>query len=146
MGFYIHSCAKMRYKADYAPSYLADPETYAWVPLPACAAQLDVHRYACFSDPGRSTTVVPPRGESPYSTSIVVQAVDGAGLERPRRFEDAELRGVRVLVVDEGSRQAVAVVPITQSAAWRSTYQRRALEEGIAGLGLKLAREVIFAT
>ena len=25
MGYYIHSCAKMRYKADYIPSYLLDP-------------------------------------------------------------------------------------------------------------------------
>lgn len=25
VGFYIHSCQKMRYKGEYAPSYLADP-------------------------------------------------------------------------------------------------------------------------
>jgi arginyl-tRNA---protein transferase len=30
MGFYIHSCAKMRYKANFMPSYLLDPETYDW--------------------------------------------------------------------------------------------------------------------
>jgi len=28
-GFYIHSCPKMRYKGQYAPSYLADPVTGA---------------------------------------------------------------------------------------------------------------------
>lgn len=29
-GFYIHSCVKMRYKGDYSPQYMLDPETYEW--------------------------------------------------------------------------------------------------------------------
>lgn len=29
-GFYIHSCVKMRYKGDYSPQYILDPETYRW--------------------------------------------------------------------------------------------------------------------
>lgn len=29
-GFYIHSCPKMRYKIDYSPQYVLDPETLAW--------------------------------------------------------------------------------------------------------------------
>ena len=32
MGFYIHSCAKMRYKGEYRPSYILDPESYEWNP------------------------------------------------------------------------------------------------------------------
>ncbi|KAF2839515.1 arginine-tRNA-protein transferase 1 [Patellaria atrata CBS 101060] len=30
MGYYIHSCVKMRYKGDYKPQYVLDPETYSW--------------------------------------------------------------------------------------------------------------------
>ena len=30
MGFYIHSCVKMRYKAGFKPSSLLDPETFQW--------------------------------------------------------------------------------------------------------------------
>ncbi|KAK8247560.1 arginine-tRNA-protein transferase [Phyllosticta capitalensis] len=33
MGFYIHSCKKMRYKGDYRPQFVLDPETYQWNPL-----------------------------------------------------------------------------------------------------------------
>jgi hypothetical protein len=33
MGFYIHNCVKMRYKGDYKPQYVLDPETYEWNPL-----------------------------------------------------------------------------------------------------------------
>jgi arginine-tRNA-protein transferase len=29
-GFYIHSCVKMRYKGDYSPQYMLDPETFKW--------------------------------------------------------------------------------------------------------------------
>ena len=29
-GYYIHSCPKMRYKIDYSPQYVLDPETFAW--------------------------------------------------------------------------------------------------------------------
>lgn len=30
MGFYIHSCPKMRYKGRLTPSYLLCPEVYTW--------------------------------------------------------------------------------------------------------------------
>ena len=30
MGFYIHSCTKMRYKGQFSPSYLLDPEVLDW--------------------------------------------------------------------------------------------------------------------
>ena len=30
MGFYIHSCIKMRYKGKFSPSYLLDPEVLDW--------------------------------------------------------------------------------------------------------------------
>lgn len=29
-GFYIHSCVKMRYKGDYHPQYMLDPDSYDW--------------------------------------------------------------------------------------------------------------------
>ncbi|UNI19793.1 Arginyltransferase [Purpureocillium takamizusanense] len=32
-GFYIHSCPKMRYKIDYTPQFILDPQTLAWDPL-----------------------------------------------------------------------------------------------------------------
>ncbi|KAL7914528.1 arginine-tRNA-protein transferase [Trichoderma velutinum] len=32
-GFYIHSCPKMKYKIDYGPQYILDPDTLDWRPL-----------------------------------------------------------------------------------------------------------------
>ncbi|EPY51716.1 arginine-tRNA protein transferase [Schizosaccharomyces cryophilus OY26] len=33
MGYYIHKCTKMRYKGDYSPSYLLNPETNDWLSI-----------------------------------------------------------------------------------------------------------------
>ncbi|XP_029305190.1 arginyl-tRNA--protein transferase 1 isoform X3 [Cottoperca gobio] len=49
LGFYIHSCPKMRYKGQYRPSDLLCPETYAWVPIEQCVLQLETSRYARFN-------------------------------------------------------------------------------------------------
>ena len=53
-GFYIHSCQKMRYKGEYSPSYLADPEEYTWHPIEECRPLLDQYRYASFAHPEHS--------------------------------------------------------------------------------------------
>ncbi|XP_059215215.1 arginyl-tRNA--protein transferase 1 isoform X3 [Centropristis striata] len=49
LGFYIHSCPKMRYKGQYRPSDLLCPETYAWVPIEQCLPHLENTRYARFN-------------------------------------------------------------------------------------------------
>ncbi|XP_062927985.1 arginyl-tRNA--protein transferase 1 isoform X2 [Mobula hypostoma] len=46
MGFYIHSCPKMKYKGQYHPSDLLCPETYSWVPIEMCRAKLDQSKYS----------------------------------------------------------------------------------------------------
>ena len=50
MGFYIHTCPKMRYKASYNPSFLLCPEVYTWHPVGECKARLDRSRYCRFND------------------------------------------------------------------------------------------------
>jgi len=45
MGFYIHSCKKMRYKGQYKPSDLLCPESYNWIPLSECVPKLEKVKY-----------------------------------------------------------------------------------------------------
>ncbi|XP_019608485.2 arginyl-tRNA--protein transferase 1 isoform X5 [Rhinolophus sinicus] len=60
MGFYIHSCPKMKYKGHYRPSDLLCPETYVWVPIEQCLSSLENSKYCRFNqdpeavDEGRS--------------------------------------------------------------------------------------------
>ena len=48
MGFYIHSCPKMRYKGAYSPSFLLCPETNTWHRIEECRGKLDVQKYSRF--------------------------------------------------------------------------------------------------
>uniref|UniRef100_A0AAY5JX97 Arginyl-tRNA--protein transferase 1 n=1 Tax=Esox lucius TaxID=8010 RepID=A0AAY5JX97_ESOLU len=49
LGFYIHSCPKMRYKGQYQPCDLLCPETYVFVPIEHCIPSLEQSRYARFN-------------------------------------------------------------------------------------------------
>ena len=46
LGFYIHNCVKMRYKARYSPSFLLCPETFTWQSLEASKPLLDRSAYS----------------------------------------------------------------------------------------------------
>uniref|UniRef100_A0A1I8QCM8 Arginyl-tRNA--protein transferase 1 n=1 Tax=Stomoxys calcitrans TaxID=35570 RepID=A0A1I8QCM8_STOCA len=51
MGFYIHSCPKMRYKGKLSASYLLCPEAYTWHPLSdEIRLKLDANKYQRFND------------------------------------------------------------------------------------------------
>ncbi|KAE9594326.1 putative arginyltransferase [Lupinus albus] len=50
LGYYIHSCNKMRYKAAYRPSELLCPLRYQWVPFDIARPLLDTKRYVILSD------------------------------------------------------------------------------------------------
>ncbi|CAK7325846.1 unnamed protein product [Dovyalis caffra] len=50
LGYYIHSCSKMRYKAAYRPSELLCPLRYQWVPFDIARPLLDRKPYAVLSD------------------------------------------------------------------------------------------------
>jgi len=41
----------MKYKGQYRPSDLLDPETYEWYPFDQCSALLDKYRYVSFANP-----------------------------------------------------------------------------------------------
>lgn len=50
MGYYVHSCPKMRYKGAYAPSDLLCPESFVWVKLTEKVRQhLDAETYVVLS-------------------------------------------------------------------------------------------------
>ncbi|MCD9560246.1 hypothetical protein HAX54_018767 [Datura stramonium] len=50
LGYYIHSCSKMRYKAAYRPSELLCPLRYQWVPFDVAKPLLDRKPYMVLSD------------------------------------------------------------------------------------------------
>ena len=50
MGFYIHTCQKMKYKAEYRPSQLLDCSDNSWNSFVGAAPKLDAEQYFGWSD------------------------------------------------------------------------------------------------
>jgi arginine-tRNA-protein transferase len=76
-GFYIHSCAKMRYKIEYTPQYVLDPQVLHWDLLDKAVLDLlDKKKFvSLYMERRRSSSLVPAgsNGEVEQDT----QQVDG---------------------------------------------------------------------
>ncbi|PCH41274.1 hypothetical protein WOLCODRAFT_100182 [Wolfiporia cocos MD-104 SS10] len=130
MGFYIHSCQKMRYKGQYAPSYLVDPEEYTWHPLEKCIPLLEKYRYVSFAHPDDGLE------GSPHHDAMDNDDADGADCSEEELEDIMALKSVR-----GGS---AVVQPVTAASEWRKSSVKIAVSTMVRSLGPKLAEEVIF--
>ncbi|XP_053683975.1 arginyl-tRNA--protein transferase 1 isoform X2 [Sabethes cyaneus] len=56
MGFYIHSCPKMRYKSNLSPSHLLCPEVFSWHALDdSIIRKLDANKYSRLNEDSEAT-------------------------------------------------------------------------------------------
>lgn len=102
-GFYVHTCTKMRYKADFQPSYLLDPvihplrrmslsrganamqtigifqEEYTWHPF--CKPLLDKHAYVSFAHPERFHDVKPHQDDAHGSPPTASQSQTDSNID-----------------------------------------------------------------
>lgn len=46
MGYYVHSCPKMRYKTDFKPTEVLCPTTYTWHPMERCVRVFERFRFS----------------------------------------------------------------------------------------------------
>lgn len=88
MGFYVHSCQKMRYKAGYKPTDIQCPVTSlpgrpVWVPLDQVAHRLDVNKVALLA----SFSPDAAAGEDAASTTTSEQAERAAHASRKKMFD-----------------------------------------------------------
>jgi len=122
MGFYVHTCPKMRYKGDYSPSFLLDPEEYTWFPLKECAPHLDKHRYVSFAHPDAYFDEDPG----------------------PEELTPIPEEGLQTVSLLDHRLTPAARLPITISNDWKIPENRDLILEGINNLGLDVARRVMF--
>jgi len=126
MGYYIYTCQKMKYKGEYSPSFLADPEDFTWHPLPACQRELERFRYACFTHPEHSLEGPPP----------------SLGIEPPPKIPEKNLSHVRYLVATQ--EDPTTIVPVTKSKYWKIQKSRESILYAVEYLGLDLSQDVLF--
>lgn len=81
LGYYIHSCNKMRYKAAYRPSELLCPLRYQWVSFDIARPLLDRKRYVVLSD----ASILQNGESSPFQVAedqdTMLSQVDESGQE-----------------------------------------------------------------
>lgn len=100
MGFYIHSCVKMRYKGDYHPQYVLDPESYDWNVLDdGLRKLLDEQKYVSPSAQ-RKKEAPDSGGDTPMREEILNDGVDGKHLESPVLAVDAVDAGISLMKLD----------------------------------------------
>ncbi|KAH7879686.1 arginine-tRNA-protein transferase [Lentinula edodes] len=131
LGYYVHSCQKMRYKGEYQPSFLCDPETFEWYPFADCTALLAEYRYACFSRPERSL-----RGEPDHELEQDFKE------SHPQEPEQDTLE--RVFVISEVDGPQISVIPANLYSDRNSPFHNRELFCCIEELGVDLASKIFF--
>ncbi|CAF2102137.1 hypothetical protein HID58_019755 [Brassica napus] len=86
LGYYIHSCNKMRYKAAYRPSELLCPLRYQWVPFEVAKPLLDKKRYSVLSDFTKASLSPAPQA----SETLVKSTREREDMEMNNSDEDSD--------------------------------------------------------
>ncbi|KAJ3236567.1 Arginyl-tRNA--protein transferase 1 [Chytriomyces hyalinus] len=131
MGYYIHSCPKMRYKAQFKPSELLCPKMYTWHPVEACSLLLDVHKVARLSYLSQQqdhTTPPPLSDKSVYGAGAIAFkfAFDKHSLGSLKVFQEGNVTLLKLLPKD------IAVTVFKELVAF------------VELVGMDIARDIIY--
>lgn len=143
MGFYIHSCVKMRYKGEYKPSELLCPKTYQWFPLSDCTLLLDQCKFTPFASPYKEQ-----RRELYDQRLQTLRQEDGVASESTLMENEEELGRFVAVEVSPMSPQEIAldlggqypVMTINRLTKSFQDYFTPLLEEWIKHVGNDIAR------
>lgn len=88
MGFYIHTCVKMRYKATFQPTYMLDPESLQWTLFDEDhQKQLDQTPYFSVSR-GASTRVSSPKDVGAVPNQELISKDEGSTSASPKSTDE----------------------------------------------------------
>ncbi|KAJ2760639.1 Arginyl-tRNA--protein transferase 1, partial [Coemansia nantahalensis] len=132
MGYFIPSCPKMAYKAQWRPAELLDMVTLGWVPIDRCLERIREHPAFCTFD---------PRIDSRNLVRDCPQDVlDHAPVLDPATLGEREREAAMHLEFCIGL-DALARVPATRLVGLSADLERAVLQT-CASLGLGLARRM----
>ncbi|KAJ6224669.1 hypothetical protein RDWZM_003214 [Blomia tropicalis] len=97
MGFYIHTCPKMVYKANFSPSDLLCSETFRWFNIESCIAKLSKQNYARFCD---DSTIVDEDGKDVDDERIIIYS-DGFMTTLARHKRNHQLDKKKLDLINE---------------------------------------------
>lgn len=122
LGYYIHSCPKMKYKGDFAPSEILCPATLRWRPLDAEArSMLDAAPFAVLCDPvpqprmqgaaqgdplrAREAALLERLGEAQMRDLVVGAGLDAARAKGGEELRELAARALRILYGEEAPEE-----------------------------------------
>ena len=111
IGFYIHTCQKMRYKAAFSPCYILDPETYNWLMFDDdYRKRLDVEQYITERQLAKdqSMTIDEKLDEDDDYRTVFNRKMSGAMTMK----EVEETVDLGELIIQVGGRKAPAMVSV----------------------------------
>jgi arginyl-tRNA---protein transferase len=149
MGFYIHTCAKMKYKGEYAPSELLCPSSLSWFPLGDCLPRLDRFRFTPFRDDlatRREAIAVQCRGlsaDQPLDSAAGESALSAEEVRELQQFAPAvgDSTDISSLLLDlKSPARFFLVADITQKG---QDILKPILEDWLAIAGQSIAKQII---
>ncbi|KAH9826965.1 arginyl-tRNA--protein transferase 1-like [Teratosphaeria destructans] len=159
MGYYIHSCRKMRYKGDYKPQYVLDFNSHEWEPLGDEVKGLMEERRYPRPPASKHADVAAAKGEGPGDVQAIKHPSPVAAMQSDLSVVELGMPGVEPLdqileQVDINSMRLTMGAGRTHQMrdlmSWAS--ERRATERGTlkaaiaefaAAIGPEVARAVI---
>jgi arginine-tRNA-protein transferase len=146
MGYYIHSCAKMRYKGRFEPSRLLCPERFTWHYLSRCVAALDREKYVVLSE-------LPEVASDLAESKGTVDSGEGSRGATPPIVAPASVHGAQAIRAfwrshaDQALREAPVVragqlIRFSELAPGEQAQLRAALGEYAFLVGPELARRI----
>ncbi|KAG4301777.1 hypothetical protein PCK1_001753 [Pneumocystis canis] len=156
MGFYIHNHQKMRYKGEYRPSKLLDPETYDWVPIekylehwkmggslyvsfcssePVSNIPLSISSVDSFSDNTENNEISDTQDKNDSNSLF---DYDMPGILKEKDVQCLDLEKIYVL-------ENKMILPLTQSVYYQSKKcVKRMIAESAAAVGIELVKKLCF--
>ncbi|GBB98030.1 hypothetical protein RclHR1_03120015 [Rhizophagus clarus] len=131
MGYYIHTCQKMKYKGQYKPSDLLDPETYEWYPFNKCSALLDKYRYVSFANP-------PTEDNKEYDSDTDYLSEPPPGMLDPEKVSDEDIKTINVYF--NGSIRQFGGIPDLKD----DDFIKYKLKEYYGAVGKELAGRMVY--
>ncbi|KAG5520130.1 hypothetical protein PMAC_001206 [Pneumocystis sp. 'macacae'] len=157
MGYYIYNNQKMKYKAEYWPSELLDPETYIWVPIEkymehwktggssyisfySSRTLLDTYSLSASSTNSSHTNIknqeTSETCKQSYSDSLFDYDMPGTLKEKDIKHLDFG----KIYVLENKM-----IMPASQSIYYQSKEcARRMILESVSALGIELAEKLCF--
>lgn len=106
MGFYIHSCCKMRYKGKFLPSDLLCPEVRTWHPIQQAMKLLDVNKYSRLN-PDETVVDEESRGICDQAIGVVIA---GHGTSNYFRYQDLKSEDPDLPTTEQKVREYASLV------------------------------------